>query len=184
MKPKDEKKPESKGKRLPGSRIAAIVALVVLIAAGVAAGVTYQMELWGGKVVPDVTGMTQADATYMLQNKASRFAPQPFPPIPPRALSCSWTRALEHASRRRRGRHPRVHFAHCSQGGRFQPGQRIEGPFGQRVRTSMCSLSALTSRRAPSFPSARRRGRRRRLHRHHAQGGAGLYRARRFRHEL
>lgn len=69
MKPKDDKKSESKGKRLPGSRIAAIVALAVLIAAGVAAGVTYQMELWGGKVVPDVTGMTQADATYMLQNK-------------------------------------------------------------------------------------------------------------------
>ena len=69
MKPKDEKKPESKGKRLPGSRIAAIVALAVLIAASAAAGVTYQMELWGGKVVPDVTGMTQADATYMLQNK-------------------------------------------------------------------------------------------------------------------
>lgn len=69
MKSKDDKKSESKGKRLPGSRIAAIVALVVLIAAGVAAGVTYQMELWGGKVVPDVTGMTQADATYMLQNK-------------------------------------------------------------------------------------------------------------------
>ena len=69
MKSKDDKKPESKGKRIPGSRIAAIVALAVLIAAGVAAGVTYQMELWGGKVVPDVTGMTQADATYMLQNK-------------------------------------------------------------------------------------------------------------------
>ncbi|WP_417757856.1 zinc ribbon domain-containing protein, partial [Senegalimassilia anaerobia] len=45
MKPKDEKKPESKGKRLPGSRIAAIVALAVLIAASAAAGVTYQMEL-------------------------------------------------------------------------------------------------------------------------------------------
>lgn len=69
MKLKDGKKPESKGKRLPGSRIAAIVALAVLIAAGAAAGVTYQMELWGGKIVPDVTGMTQADATYMLQNK-------------------------------------------------------------------------------------------------------------------
>ena len=25
--------------------------------------------MWGGKVVPDVTGMTQADATYLLQNK-------------------------------------------------------------------------------------------------------------------
>lgn len=62
-------KPESKSKRLPGSKIAAIVALVVVLAAGVAGGVTYQMELWGGKIVPDVTGMTQADATYMLQNK-------------------------------------------------------------------------------------------------------------------
>ncbi len=68
-KSKDDKKPESKGKRLPGSKIAAIVALVVVLAAGVAGGVTYQMELWGGKIVPDVTGMTQADATYMLQNK-------------------------------------------------------------------------------------------------------------------
>ena len=68
-KSKDDKKPESKSKRLPGSKIAAIVALAVLIAAGAAAGVTYQMELWGGKIVPDVTGMTQADATYMLQNK-------------------------------------------------------------------------------------------------------------------
>lgn len=68
-KSKDDKKPESKSKRLPGSKIAAIVALVVVLAAGVAGGVTYQMELWGGKIVPDVTGMTQADATYMLQNK-------------------------------------------------------------------------------------------------------------------
>ena len=68
-KSKDDKKPESKSKRLPGSKIAAIVALVVVLVAGVAGGVTYQMELWGGKIVPDVTGMTQADATYMLQNK-------------------------------------------------------------------------------------------------------------------
>ena len=68
-KSKDDKKPESKSKRLPGSKIAAIVALVVVLAAGVAGGVTYQMELWGGKIVPDVTGMTQADATYMLQHK-------------------------------------------------------------------------------------------------------------------
>ncbi|WP_294419641.1 PASTA domain-containing protein, partial [uncultured Senegalimassilia sp.] len=68
-KTKDEKKPESKAKRMPGSRIAAIVAAIVLICGGIAAGVTYQMEMWGGKIVPDVTGMTQADATYMLQNK-------------------------------------------------------------------------------------------------------------------
>ena len=68
-KSKDDKKPESKCKRLSGSKIGAIVALVVVLAAGVAGGVTYQMELWGAKIVPDVTGMTQADATYMLQNK-------------------------------------------------------------------------------------------------------------------
>ena len=68
-KPKDDKKPESKSKRFHGSKIAAIVALLVVLAVGAAAGVTYQMEMWGGKVVPDVTGMTQADATYMLQNK-------------------------------------------------------------------------------------------------------------------
>lgn len=68
-KPKDDKKPESKSKRVHGSKIAVVVALVLVLAAGAAAGVTYQMEMWGGKVVPDVTGMTQADATYMLQNK-------------------------------------------------------------------------------------------------------------------
>ena len=39
------------------------------IAAAAAAGITYQMELWGGKVVPDVAGMTQADATYQLEGK-------------------------------------------------------------------------------------------------------------------
>ena len=68
-KPKDDKKPESKSKRFHGSKIAAIVALVVVLAAGAAAGVTAPMEMWGGEGVPDVTGMTQADATYMLQNK-------------------------------------------------------------------------------------------------------------------
>ena len=68
-KSKDDKKPESKSKRLPGSKIAAIVALVVVLAAGVAGGVTYQMELWGGKIVPDVTGVRRAEAACMLQNK-------------------------------------------------------------------------------------------------------------------
>ena len=68
-KAKDEKKLEPQAKRMPGSKIAAIVALVVVICGAIAAGITYQMELWGGKIVPDVTGMTQADATYMLQNK-------------------------------------------------------------------------------------------------------------------
>lgn len=42
--------------------IAAIVAVAAIIAFA-----TYQMELWGGKAVPDVRGMTEADATSVLE---------------------------------------------------------------------------------------------------------------------
>ncbi len=66
--PADPHKPSRKGKG-KGGKIAAIVIAVLVVAAAIAAGVTYQMELWGGKVVPDVTGMTQADAAYVLQGK-------------------------------------------------------------------------------------------------------------------
>lgn len=66
--PADPHKPARKGKG-KGGKIAAIVIAVLVIAAAIAAGVTYQMELWGGKVVPDVTGMTQADATSVLEGK-------------------------------------------------------------------------------------------------------------------
>lgn len=48
-------------------KIIAIVVLVVVLAAAAAAFATYQMELWGGKVVPDVLGMTEADATSTLE---------------------------------------------------------------------------------------------------------------------
>ena len=48
-----------------GKRIA--IGLVVIAAlCGIAALATYQMELWGGKVIPDVTNMTEADARAML----------------------------------------------------------------------------------------------------------------------
>lgn len=47
--------------------IAAVVALVLVAAAG--AAVSYQMEMWGGKTIPDVAGMTQTDATYLLESK-------------------------------------------------------------------------------------------------------------------
>ena len=66
--PADPHKPARKGKG-KGGKIAAIVIAVLVVAAAIAAGVTYQMELWGGKVVPDVTGMTQADATSVLEGK-------------------------------------------------------------------------------------------------------------------
>ena len=42
-----------------------IVAVIALAAAVVFA--TYQMQLWGGKAVPDVRGMTEADATSVLE---------------------------------------------------------------------------------------------------------------------
>jgi eukaryotic-like serine/threonine-protein kinase len=59
-----EKKPLSKGAKC-GIGIAVFCVLVCAIAAGV----TYHFEMWGGKVVPDVSGMTQTDAAYLLQNK-------------------------------------------------------------------------------------------------------------------
>ncbi len=45
--------------------IGAIAAVVVI--AAVIAFATYQMQLWGGKVIPDVRGMTEADATSVLE---------------------------------------------------------------------------------------------------------------------
>ena len=59
-----EKKPLSKGAKC-GIGIAVFCVLICTIAAGV----TYHFEMWGGKVVPDVSGMTQTDAAYLLQNK-------------------------------------------------------------------------------------------------------------------
>ncbi|MCI8468534.1 MAG: PASTA domain-containing protein [Eggerthellaceae bacterium] len=44
------------------------VVLIALVAAAAAAG-TYYLQLWGGKVVPDVVGRTQADAAYILEDK-------------------------------------------------------------------------------------------------------------------
>lgn len=58
-----------KNKRGSGVKIALAVILVLALCGAGAAFATYQMELWGGKVVPDVVGMTQADATNTLQSK-------------------------------------------------------------------------------------------------------------------
>ena len=46
-------------------KIGVIVAVVVI--AAIIALATYSMELWGGKAVPDVRGMTEADATSVLE---------------------------------------------------------------------------------------------------------------------
>lgn len=59
---------DSKPKR-PAGKIVAVVLALLIVAAGAAAAVTYHLEMWGGKQVPEVVGMTQADATYVLEGK-------------------------------------------------------------------------------------------------------------------
>lgn len=68
-KQKDFKAPDTRKSTGRGKKAAIVIAFVLVLAAVAAAGVTYYLEMWGGKVIPDVTGMTQSDATYLLQNK-------------------------------------------------------------------------------------------------------------------
>lgn len=51
--------------------IQAVVVCIVmaLVAAGLIAGVTYHLEMWGGKTVPSVVGLVSANATSRLQEK-------------------------------------------------------------------------------------------------------------------
>lgn len=65
----DAPKEKAPRKRSRGGRIALIAVAAVAVICAICAGVTYQMELWGGKVVPDVTTMTQSDAAFILRNK-------------------------------------------------------------------------------------------------------------------
>lgn len=66
---KDFRAPDdSKTKRGKGKIVFAI-ALCLTIAGGATAGITYSLELWGGKTIPDVVGMTEFDAMYVLEDK-------------------------------------------------------------------------------------------------------------------
>ena len=49
-----------------GRAIAIVIAALVVLA-GVLAFATYQMQIWGGKAVPNVVGMTEADARSVLE---------------------------------------------------------------------------------------------------------------------
>lgn len=60
-----ESLPERK-RRLPRWALALIAVAVVAVAAGIAY-LTYANELWGGKTVPEVVGLTEEDARYRLE---------------------------------------------------------------------------------------------------------------------
>ena len=68
-KQKEYRAPDPRKKKGGKGKVAAIVLVVLLVLAGGAAGVTYYYELWGGKMLPDVVGRTQADAAYLLEEK-------------------------------------------------------------------------------------------------------------------
>jgi eukaryotic-like serine/threonine-protein kinase len=64
---KDFRASSTKKQKHTGRNIAIAVILVAIIAGGIGAFITYQMELWGGKTVPDISGMTQQEATDALE---------------------------------------------------------------------------------------------------------------------
>ncbi len=66
---KDYRAPDPNKKKGGKAKVAVIVIACLLVAAGAAAAATYQMELWGGKMLPDVVGMTQTDAAAVLEEK-------------------------------------------------------------------------------------------------------------------
>ncbi len=64
----NDKKAKKKGRKKHARRVAiAAVCAVAVVAAGF--GITYWMELWGGKTVPNVAGESQANATYVLEER-------------------------------------------------------------------------------------------------------------------
>lgn len=56
-------------KQRNGKKVAAIIIAAIVAVAAIAALATYQMQLWGGKAVPDVVGMTEADAAGVLEEQ-------------------------------------------------------------------------------------------------------------------
>lgn len=65
---KDYLASSTKERKKPG-KIIVIAIVAALVIAAVAIFGTYQMQLWGGKVVPDVVGMTEADARSVLADQ-------------------------------------------------------------------------------------------------------------------
>lgn len=65
----EAKSPEELKLRKRKRRIVLGVFAALLAIAASAALITYSMELWGGKVVPDVVGESEANAAYVLEQK-------------------------------------------------------------------------------------------------------------------
>lgn len=76
-KQKEYRAPDPNKKKGGKGKVVVVALLCVAVLAGAAAGVTYYLELWGGKTVPSVTGMTQADATYVLEGKGFAVRSEP-----------------------------------------------------------------------------------------------------------
>lgn len=55
-------------KQKTNKKVVVGVIVAVVAVAAIIAFATYQMQLWGGKAVPDVRGMTEADATSVLED--------------------------------------------------------------------------------------------------------------------
>lgn len=68
-KQKEFRAPDANQKKGGKGKAVAIALVCLLVVGGGAAGVTYYLELWGGKMLPNVVGMTQADAVYVLEAK-------------------------------------------------------------------------------------------------------------------
>ena len=66
---RDYRAPDPSAHKLGVGKKAAIALLVLVLAGAGVAGATYYLEMWGGKTVPNVVGMTQSDASFSLQNK-------------------------------------------------------------------------------------------------------------------
>lgn len=61
--------PDANARKGGKGKVVAIVLACLVALGAAAAGATYYLELWGGKMLPDVVGMTQTDAVYALEGK-------------------------------------------------------------------------------------------------------------------
>lgn len=67
-KQKEFRAPDANKQKRPAQKIALIGVAVAVVIALVALGVTYQLEIWGGKSLPDVVGQNQTKATEILED--------------------------------------------------------------------------------------------------------------------